>query len=189
MCRAARPRASATAALVKKPKAVRASCITSATAGIFVRRPLRVSMPTAWASTPTGSVRRATITVRTVFSCVASRNRAPTGPFGRESSDRESSALRPPPRGRFTAWAQRPAILRIATSSEKISAPKLGRDLRSRGPAAPHRLAPVPLGTRTRRPRGSDAPSGPDPLGEPYNFSPLNRSSRGGSYFLLCGRK
>jgi hypothetical protein len=32
-------------------------------------------MPTAWASTPTGSVRRATITVRTVFSCVASRNR------------------------------------------------------------------------------------------------------------------
>ena len=30
----------------------------------------------------------------------------------------------------------------------------------------------------------SHTPSGPNPLGEPYNFSPLNRSSRGGSYFL-----
>ena len=54
-----------------------------------------------------GSAHRTTIAVRTVFRCVASRNRAPTGPFGRESSDRESSALRPPPEA-LRAWAHRP---------------------------------------------------------------------------------
>ncbi len=184
---AARPRASAT------PEAPRATvhCLASAATGSAGRRSRREAMPTACTSATAESTRRTVVAMRTVFSCVASRNRCrwtlqPGLPAEKkrvavvqldarlQTINRESSALRPPPRGRFAAWAQRPAILRIATSSEKISAPKLGRDLRSRGPAAPHRLAPVPLGTRAGR--------SPTLSGRIYLF-PLPRSSRGAPTF------
>ena len=46
-----------------------------AASGTAGHRPLQVAVLTAWASSPTGSVHRAAITLRTVFSCVASRKR------------------------------------------------------------------------------------------------------------------
>ncbi len=61
-----RPRATATRPTVR--------CIASASTGSVGRRPLRAAMPTTWASATEGSARRATVTVRTVFRCVASRN-------------------------------------------------------------------------------------------------------------------
>ena len=46
-------------------------------------------MPTTWASATAGSLRRTATTVRTVFRCVASRNRVmlgtPTGPAGKKA--------------------------------------------------------------------------------------------------------
>ena len=71
-CRAARPRAAADTAPV--------CCTASATPGTSGRRRFRrgVAMPTTWTSAPPGSNRRATITVRSVFRCVASRNRERT---------------------------------------------------------------------------------------------------------------
>ena len=62
-----RPRASA--------HMVPVCCGTSATAGTSGRRPWRVPVATAWTSAPAGSIRNSTTTVRTVFRCVASRNR------------------------------------------------------------------------------------------------------------------
>ena len=56
-------------------------CITSASTGSVGRRPLRAAVPTAWTSATPGSSRRISSTVRTAFSCVASRNRVvPSGP-------------------------------------------------------------------------------------------------------------
>ena len=66
-----RPRASARAAPVR--------CITSATTGSAGRRSRREAMPTAWASATLGSTRRTVVTMRSVFRCVASRNRVPSG--------------------------------------------------------------------------------------------------------------
>ncbi len=66
-CPAARPRASATA--------VPGRCMPSAPTGAAGRRPLRVPMPTTCTSTTAGSIRGAAPTVRTAFSCVASRDR------------------------------------------------------------------------------------------------------------------
>ncbi len=77
--------------------------MASATPGTSGRRRFRrgVAMPSTCSSTTEGSARRATITVRTVFSCVAARKRAPkgcftgvlsvesrTGPDGRENLSR-----------------------------------------------------------------------------------------------------
>ena len=62
-----RPRAIATPAPVR--------CITSAATGSAGRRPLRAAMPTSWTSTTMGSTRRTAMAVRSVFCCVASRNR------------------------------------------------------------------------------------------------------------------
>ena len=67
-----RPRAIAAASTVKY-----VASVTVATVG---RRRLRAPVPTTWASTPPGSVRRTTVTVRTVFRCVASRNREAARP-------------------------------------------------------------------------------------------------------------
>ena len=50
--------------------------MTSATTGTVGRRRLRAPMPATWISTTMGSPRRTTITVRTAFRCVASRNSA-----------------------------------------------------------------------------------------------------------------
>ncbi len=79
----------------------RESCITSAATGTAGRRPLRrAAMATSWTSATTGSTRIATISVRTAFSCVASRNRVllgtRTGPAGRENS---ASGVPPGPGG------------------------------------------------------------------------------------------
>ncbi len=62
-----RPRATATEATV--------CCRASAKADTVGRLPFqRMPVPTSYTSPPVGSTRRAAITVRTVFSCVASRN-------------------------------------------------------------------------------------------------------------------
>ncbi len=69
-CRAARPRAAADTAPV--------CCTASATPGTSGRRRFRrgVAVPTTWTSTTSGSSRSISTAVRTVFSCVASRNRS-----------------------------------------------------------------------------------------------------------------
>ncbi len=51
-------------------------CITSVPADTVGRRLSGVPVPTIWTSAPAGSIRRPRRTVRTVFSCVASRNSA-----------------------------------------------------------------------------------------------------------------
>ena len=79
---AARPRASATA--VGEEPMPKENCITSAIADTVGRRRFRrcrASMSISWTSTPPGSSRRIATTVRTVFRCVASRNRE-RGPLG-----------------------------------------------------------------------------------------------------------
>ncbi len=70
--RTARPRAFAAAAKER--------CGASATPGASGRRRFRrgVAMPTTWTSATEGSTRRTTMAVRSVFSCVASRNRERT---------------------------------------------------------------------------------------------------------------
>ena len=65
-----RPRATARAAPV--------CCGASATTGTVGRRRSQAPVPPAWTSTAAGSTRRTTATVRTVFRCVASRNRERT---------------------------------------------------------------------------------------------------------------
>ena len=67
----ARPRASATAGTTKDT----VSCGTSATRGSAGRQRCLTPMSTSWISIQAGSHRRITTTVRTVFRCVASRNR------------------------------------------------------------------------------------------------------------------
>ena len=64
---APRPRASARTAPV--------CCGASAATGTVGRRRSQVPVPATWISAPAGSVRRPRRTVRTVFSCVASRDR------------------------------------------------------------------------------------------------------------------
>ncbi len=73
VCRASRPRATAMRGIIK----VLGLCGPSVTPGTSGRRRFRrgVAMPTTCTSTTEGSARRTTIAVRTVFSCVASRNR------------------------------------------------------------------------------------------------------------------
>ncbi len=72
-----RPRASATPGTITDTE----HCCVSATTGSVGRRLLRrVTMPTTCTSATAGSVRRTATPVRTVFSCVASRNRE--GPLG-----------------------------------------------------------------------------------------------------------
>ncbi len=76
-------------------------------AGTSGRRRFRrgVAMPTAWASATEGSARRATLAVRTVFSCVASRNRErtsrprtkPSSPPSRPNPLGENQSLSSPP--------------------------------------------------------------------------------------------
>ncbi len=56
-------------------------CLASVIPGIIGRRRLRAPLSVSWTSAPTGSVRRAVATVRTVVRCVASRNRE-RGPLG-----------------------------------------------------------------------------------------------------------
>ncbi len=66
-----RPRASATVGTT-----VRASCMASVITGAVGRRRCPAPVPTTWTSTPPGSVRRVATSVRTAFSCVASRKRS-----------------------------------------------------------------------------------------------------------------
>ena len=75
--RTSRPRASATADGAKQ-KAGRASCITSVSAGSVGRRRRSAPMPTACTSTTAESTRRTLASMRTVFRCVASRDRERT---------------------------------------------------------------------------------------------------------------
>ncbi len=124
--------------------------MTSASPDTAVRRQSQVPTPATYTSVSMGSPRKATETVRSVFSCVASRNRmvslgTPTGPFGQEigtgSAGREKKgrlfAVQPPTKVRpcahppeaLRAWAQRPAMQSIATGSEDIFGPRLGRVL------------------------------------------------------------
>ena len=72
-CQAARPRAAADTAPV--------CCTASATPGTSGRRRFRrgVAVPTTWTSTTSGSSRSISTAVRTVFSCVASRDRGAAG--------------------------------------------------------------------------------------------------------------
>ncbi len=69
-----------------------------AASGTAGHRPLQVAVLTAWASSPTGSVHRAAITLRTVFSCVASRKREKTASTDGESGLRAKSES--PPAGK-----------------------------------------------------------------------------------------
>ena len=142
-----RPRASATADIITGM----VRCMTSASPDTAVRRQSQVPTPATYTSVSMGSPRKATETVRSVFSCVASRNRmvslgTPTGPFGQEigtgSAGREKKgrlfAVQPPTKVRPCAhplealqnpgWsAQRHrrgrATLRVAKSSTRDSPP------------------------------------------------------------------
>ncbi len=82
-----RPRASATTTAIEATELY----VSSAATGTAGRRPLRIPMPTTCTSPPLGSIRRTTITVRSVFRCVASRNRergplgTPTEPAGKKA--------------------------------------------------------------------------------------------------------
>ena len=78
VCRTTRLRATAKAAYAEPVPGAR--CITSATAGTAGRRrfPRVAPMPTTWTSITVGSTRITPTAVRTVFSCVASRNRERT---------------------------------------------------------------------------------------------------------------
>ncbi len=71
VCRASRPRATAMRGIIK----VLGLCGPSVTPGSAGLRPLGRPMPTAWSSMPLASTRITAIAVRTVFRCVASRNR------------------------------------------------------------------------------------------------------------------
>ena len=179
----------------------------SATAGTAGRRRFRrgVAMPATCSSTTAGSIRRIAATVRTVFRCVASRNRCRwtlqpglTAEKKRvavvqldarlQTINRESSALRPPllrlcktPVGVPSGTAKDGDLkVAIVPAQNSISC------LPPRTAVSKRRTAdailggrPVPLGTRTRRPRGSDAPSGPDPLGENQSLSSPPLEPRG----------
>jgi hypothetical protein len=147
-------------------------CGASAVAGTAGRRRLRVPMPATWASTTAFSPEwPAKRPMGAVFSCVASRNtqRVFYWPGGREKAGR-LFAVQPPTKVRPCAHppeaALRPgrrgrAMQGIATSSENILRPKLGRDLtmtatflralppqRGGRPTPPPGGRPVPLSTR-----------------------------------------
>ena len=97
------PRASATAACAKKPKAVRVSCTMSATPGSVGRRRFfrGVAVPTTWSFSPSGSSRSSTIAVRSVFRCVASRKREAAGPRDEAS---QSPVGAQPSRGEYNSF-------------------------------------------------------------------------------------
>ena len=81
----------------------RVSCITSAETGIIGRHRLRrITMPTTWISTAR-VIKMSTIFVRTVFRCVASRNReqGASGRSLRENAIERCEKGGPPARGGF----------------------------------------------------------------------------------------
>ena len=246
-----RPRASALISTVH--------CMPSAVLGTAGRRLLRVPMPTTWASATAGSIRRTAATVRSVFSCVASRNRAPgdrvndsgllryVGARGFSWSSsitdldtyanrlyfntdwikpqdygnrafgfqlrclQEAGAARHAKAGVFSTGrvikrpVARPRASALISTVRCITSATAGTVGRRRCPApmsaswtsAPpgsgRRVAAavrtvfscvasrkrVMLGTRTRRPRGSDAPSGPNPLGKNQSLSSPPLEPRG----------
>ncbi len=84
-----RPRASATAG-IEWHKEARASCSTSATTDSVGRQLRREAMPTTWTSATPESARRLPTAVRTVFRCVASRNKE--HPRASATRDREPEA-------------------------------------------------------------------------------------------------
>ncbi len=74
--RFARPRPRATATLIAHEDTVQ--CVVSAATATAGLRSCQKTLPTAWASATAGSAHKASITVPTVFRCVASRNRERT---------------------------------------------------------------------------------------------------------------
>ena len=124
-----RPRATACTAPV--------GCLTSATTGSTGRRRFRkgVSQLATCSSTTTYSTSTTAIIVRSVFSCVASRKRAPTGCLiglaDEKSFDRENSSFRVPSgqRSQLFSWqtsgllsrAQRETVGPLPSREESIS--------------------------------------------------------------------
>ncbi len=95
------------------------NCITSAIADTVGRRRFRrcrASMSVSWTSTPPGSSRRIATTVRTVFRCVASRNRCRSA---RESWGflRRKSNKSPVARPRATAMQEPARVTALCVAS------------------------------------------------------------------------
>ena len=164
-----RPRATACTAPV--------GCLTSATTGSTGRRRFRkgVSQLATCSSTTTYSTSTTAIIVRSVFSCVASRKRAPTGCLiglaDEKSFDRENSSFRVPSgqRSQLFSWqtsgllsrAQRETVGPLPSREESISflsparaagAPTFCDATESRQRTQPRGLSPPwpsPAATRT----------------------------------------
>ncbi len=123
--RTSRPRASATADGAKQ-KAGRASCGASATTGSAGRRRRSAPMPTACTSTTAESTRRTLASMRTVFRCVASRNRERTS---RPRTKPPSPPSRPNPLGENQSLSSPPLeprrlLLCYAAESKQRSQPR-----------------------------------------------------------------
>ena len=131
------PRASATAGIEMRQED-RESCITSAPAGTAGRRRCRrgVAMPTTWTSATEGSIRRTATTVRTAFSCVASRKRE--GPLG-PGTKPPSPPSGPDPLGENQSLSSPPLEPRGLLLS--VMRQKVGKE-RSQGVFAPLAIPP-----------------------------------------------
>ena len=130
-CRAT-PRASATPATTRGM----AHCVKSASADSVGRRRLRTPMPISCTYSSLGSTRRATFTVRTLFSCVASRNRCRC-PAGRHPACFRGHSVKPSgpyPLGKNQSLSSPPLMPRghlLSAMRQKVS-----KD-RSQGGSAP----------------------------------------------------
>ncbi len=158
-----RPRATACTAPV--------GCLTSATTGSTGRRRFRkgVSQLATCSSTTTYSTSTTAIIVRSVFSCVASRKRAPTGCLiglaDEKSFDRENSSFRVPSgqRSQLFSWqtsgllsrAQRETVGPLPSREESISF------------LSPARAAGAPTFCDATESRQRTQPRGLRPLGHP----------------------
>ncbi len=179
-----RPRATACTAPV--------GCLTSATTGSTGRRRFRkgVSQLATCSSTTTYSTSTTAIIVRSVFSCVASRKRAPTGCLiglaDEKSFDRENSSFRVPSgqRSQLFSWqtsgllsrAQRETVGPLPSREESISF------------LSPARAAGAPTFCDATESRQSQkhSPKGCRPLAIPRPFwpAPGNRDLRSQFIYL-----
>ena len=150
---AARPRASAT------PEAPRATvhCLASAATGSAGRRSRREAMPTACTSATAESTRRTVVAMRTVFSCVASRNREAVRPRASATADGEPELryMTSVTTGTSGRRSRREAMPAACTSTTAVSAHRASITVRTvfRCVASRNREA--------ARPRASATPEAP----------------------------
>ncbi len=177
-----RPRATACTAPV--------GCLTSATTGSTGRRRFRkgVSQLATCSSTTTYSTSTTAIIVRSVFSCVASRKRAPTGCLiglaDEKSFDRENSSFRVPSgqRSQLFSWqtsgllsrAQRETVGPLPSREESISF------------LSPARAAGAPTFCDATESRQRTQPRGLRPLGHPPTTATRRKFGLAPTPLRLC---